>query len=68
MRDFSPITHYLGLNIMRDRKARTIYLTQTAAIDRILKEIGMAECLSYTTPIKSGLQLEGVQDSSQIVD
>jgi hypothetical protein len=33
IRNLSPIAHYLGLNIMRDRKARIIHLTQTAIID-----------------------------------
>ena len=27
MRDLGPISHYLGQSIVRDRKARTIYLT-----------------------------------------
>jgi hypothetical protein len=68
MRDLSFIIYYLELNVMRDRKARIIYFTQIAAIDRILEEIGIIECSSYITPMKSGLQLKGVQDSSQIID
>jgi hypothetical protein len=68
MRDLSPISYYLELNMVRDRKIRIIYFTQIAAIDRILEEIEMAECLSYITSIKSGLQLKKVQDSFQIVD
>jgi hypothetical protein len=68
MRDFGFIIHYLKLNIVRDRKARTIYFTQTAAIDRILKEAGMAEYSPYTTPIKSDLQFEEIQNSSQIIN
>jgi hypothetical protein len=68
MKDLNPIIHYLELNIVRDRKARIIYFTQTAAIDRILKEAEIAECLSYTTPMESGLQLEEVQNNSQIID
>jgi hypothetical protein len=64
MKDFSPIIYYLELNMVRDRKARIIYFTQTAAIDRILKKIRIAECLSYTTFMKSDLQLKEIQDSS----
>jgi hypothetical protein len=55
MRDFGFIIHYLKLNIVRDRKARTIYFTQTAAIDRILEEIGIIEYSFCTTLIKSDL-------------
>jgi hypothetical protein len=68
IRDFNSIIYYLGLNMVRDKKARIIYFTQIAAIDRILEEAGMAECSSYTTPMESGLQLEEIQNSSQIVD
>jgi hypothetical protein len=68
MRNFNPIIYYLKLNMMRDKKARTIYFTQIAAIDRILKEIEMAECLSYITLMESDLQLMETQDISQIVD
>jgi hypothetical protein len=68
MKDFSLIIYYLGLNVMRDKKTRIIYFTQTAAIDRIFKKIKITECLSYITPIKSDLQLKKVQNSSQILD
>jgi hypothetical protein len=63
MRNFGPIIYYLELNMMRDRKARIIYFTQTATIDRILKKAGMAECSFCTTPMKSDLQLKKAQDS-----
>jgi hypothetical protein len=59
MRNLDSIIHYLKLNMVRDRKTRIIYFTQTAAIDRILKEVGMAEYLSYTTLMESDLQLKG---------
>jgi hypothetical protein len=68
MRDFGPIIYYLELNMVRDKKARIIYFTQTAAIDRILKEVGIAECSPCITFIELGLQLKRAQDSSQIVD
>ena len=68
MRDFGPIAHYLGLSIVRDRKARIIYFTQTAMIDRILEKAGMTQCSPCATPMEPGMQLEGAQESSHIVD
>jgi hypothetical protein len=59
MKNLGLIIHYLKLNMVRDRKARIIYFTQIAAIDRILKKIGIAEYSSCTTPMKSDLQLKG---------
>jgi hypothetical protein len=58
MKDLNPIVYYLKLNMIRDRKARIIYFTQIAAIDRILEKIEIAEYSSCTTPMKSGLQLK----------
>jgi hypothetical protein len=63
MRDLGLIIHYLGLNVVRDRKARIIYFTQTAAIDRILEEVGMAEYSFCITFMELGLQFKGIQNS-----
>jgi hypothetical protein len=41
IRNFNTIIYYLKLNMVRDRKVRIIYFTQTAAIDLILKKIGI---------------------------
>jgi hypothetical protein len=54
--------------MMRDRKARIIYFTQIAAINRILEEIEIVEYLSYITSMESDLQLKKVQDSFQIIN
>jgi hypothetical protein len=54
--------------MVRDRKARTIYFKQIAAIDRILKKAEIAECSPYITSMESGLQFKGIQNSFQIVD
>jgi hypothetical protein len=68
MKNLSSIIYYLKLNMMRDRKARIIYFTQIAAIDRILKKIEIAEYSFCITLIKSDLQLEEVQNSFQIIN
>jgi hypothetical protein len=60
MRNFNSIIYYLELNMIRDKKARIIYFTQTATIDQILKEIEITEYSSYITSIKLGLQLKGI--------
>jgi hypothetical protein len=54
--------------MVRDKKTRIIYFMQIVAIDRILEKIKIIEYLSYITPIKSDLQLKGIQKSSQIID
>jgi hypothetical protein len=49
---------------MRDKKARIIYFTQIAEIDRILKKIEIIEYLFYITFMKSDLQFKGIQENS----
>jgi hypothetical protein len=63
MRNFGSIIYYLGLNVMRDRKARIIYFTQITAIDRIFEEIKMIEYLFCIIFMKSDLQFEKIQES-----
>jgi hypothetical protein len=68
IKNLGPITHYLGLSIVRDRKARTIHLTQTAIIDQILKKAGITQCSPCTTSMEPGMQFEKTQENSHIVD
>ena len=68
MKDLGPIRFYLGMQVDRNREMRTIQLTQTAAIDRILDEAKLTDCSPCQTPMEHGLQLEGATEPSQIVD
>ncbi len=43
MKDLNPVNFYLDIKVDRDRAKRTIRLTQTTAIDRIIKNIGMKD-------------------------
>jgi hypothetical protein len=54
--------------MMRDKKTRIIYFTQTAAIDRILKKVKITEYLFCITFMKSDLQFKGIQNSFQIIN
>jgi Reverse transcriptase (RNA-dependent DNA polymerase) len=68
MKDLGPIRFYLGMKVDRNRDARTIQLTQTAAIDRILDEAKLTDCSPCQTPMEHGLQLEGAKEPSQILN
>jgi hypothetical protein len=68
MKDLGPIRFYLGMKVDRNRELRTIQLTQTAAIDRILDEAKLTDCSPCQTPMEHGLQLEGVTEPSQVVN
>ena len=51
-----------------DREADIIYLTQTATINRIFKKTGITNCSPCQMPIKINQQLEGAEETSQIVN
>ncbi len=55
IKDLSSVDFYLGIKINRDRAKRIIYLTYIAAIDRIIKELGIKNYKIIKIPIKSGL-------------
>jgi len=47
IKDLNPIAYYLNIYIKRDREVDIIYLTQTAAINRILKKIKITNYSLY---------------------
>ena len=55
MTDLGDVSHYLGIEIRRDRIKDTLMLLQSAYLKVVLERFGMAECNSSTTPIDSGL-------------
>jgi hypothetical protein len=55
MKDLGLIKFYLGMKIDRNREMRIIQFTQIAAIDRILNETKLINCLFCQIPIKHNL-------------
>ena len=55
--DLGPVKYALGIAITRDRSSRTISLSQTALIDRIVEEFGQLDAHPVDTPMVAGLQI-----------
>jgi hypothetical protein len=55
MKDMGEISHYLGMTMTRDRKARTITLSQQAYIEDVLQRFGMGDCTPVKTPLPTNL-------------
>jgi hypothetical protein len=55
IKDLGPIKFYLDMKVDRNREMRTIQLTQTATIDRILDEAKLTDYSPYQTPMEHGL-------------
>src|SRR6266702_596646 len=56
--DLGEPRYALGIGITRDRSRRTISLSQTALIDRVVEEFGQTAAHAVDTPMVAGLQLQ----------
>src|SRR5579871_6968249 len=57
MRDLGEISSYLGIEIKRDRKNRTVSLSQLKYIEDILKKYGIENCRSISTLMDTNKKL-----------
>lgn len=57
MTDLGEVKEALGVEIKRDRTARSLTITQRRHTQGILERAGMADCRPVTTPMASGVQL-----------
>ncbi|KAJ3527698.1 hypothetical protein NMY22_g9685 [Coprinellus aureogranulatus] len=57
MEDLGPATYILGMAITRDRKNRTISISQRRYIESVLERTGMSDCKPAWTPIPTSAKL-----------
>lgn len=57
MKDLGPLTEYLGMEVSRDRTARTITLRQEKYISKLLQKFRMEDCHGKTTPLPANHNL-----------
>lgn len=57
MSDLGPVAYYLGMKIERDRVNRTVRLTQTAYINKVLDTFQQSQAVPVDTPMDSGAVL-----------
>ena len=55
MTDLEDVSHYLGMEVRRDREKGTLTLLQTAYLKVVLERFGMSGCNPSSTPMDSGL-------------
>jgi len=51
MSDLSPVSYYLGMKVDRNRAERTIRLTQTAYINKVLQTFQQSQTVPVDTPM-----------------
>lgn len=57
VKDGGPVVFFLGMQVIRDRKRRTLWLGQTQYAKDILQRFGMSECKARTSPLDNNFQL-----------
>jgi hypothetical protein len=64
LRDLGPTTFQLGVEVIRDRKARTLHLTQHRYCLDLLERYGFVDCSPVSTPMDPGVCLSTSQSPS----
>jgi hypothetical protein len=62
MKDLGPVSYYLGVYIQRDRSQRTLSLSQTAYMDKVLNDFQMTDVTPVDTPMATDCKLRKAQD------
>jgi hypothetical protein len=52
MKDLGEVTTYLGMELVRDRKAKTISLTQEKYVGELVKKFGLQDVKTAATPLQ----------------
>ena len=65
MVDMGPISHYLGLKVERNRDNRTIKLSQSTYIEKVLEKFHMQNAKTTTTPMKEGSLFRNKSQASE---
>jgi hypothetical protein len=53
MTDLGPCKYYLGMSVRRDRATRSIFLSQTTYLEKVLRDFGMDQCAPNATPVST---------------
>jgi transposase InsO family protein len=57
MKDLGEAHYVLGIQIDRDRAARTLSISQREYVHKVLERFGMSDCKSVVTPLESNVKL-----------
>jgi len=61
MTDLGEMKKILGIQVIRDRKARTLKITQGAYIDKILARFNMVDANPVTTPLPKNIKINDIE-------
>ena len=62
----SDPSHYVGMEIVRNRKQREIKISQKGYITRVLERFGLSDCKPLLTPMDPSVKLS-IEDSKEVI-
>jgi len=68
MKDMGAASRILGIDIIRDRKAGTLRLSQTGYLEKVLHMFNMTEARPVSTPMGAHFKLASVVEEEECVD
>lgn len=66
--DLGEVKYVLGMVIERNRKTRTLSISQPKYLEGILKRFGMDQCKPVTTPMETGMKFESLSKDETPVE
>lgn len=65
MKNLGSATKILGMQIVRDRHSKTLFLTQSGYVEKILNRFGMNESKPVSTPLAAHFRLSKEQEAKK---
>jgi hypothetical protein len=66
--DLGEVNYVLGMLVKRDRKSRTLTISQPKYLEGILKRFNMEHCKPISTPMEQGRQFHELPENESAVD
>ena len=68
MVDQGEIHYLLGMSIKRDRESRTLTISQTNYVEKVLRKFGMENCKPVSTPLEPGRKFQQLSEGDEPFD
>ena len=66
--DLGELHYVLGMSVKRNRRSRTLSISQTKYLEGVLKRFNMENCKPVSTPLEQGRKFEPLSEDEEPVD